>query len=197
MKLVIAVVKYAGLLLLLALLPWTITQIYYASSIYSFEKIRPAAAAIVFGAGLNSRSTPSLILAERVQIAAKLYQQKKVRSILLSGDGLSEFHNEPAAMRKLALKLGVPAEDLILDYAGNDTYNTCSNAKDIFEINEAILVTQPYHLPRALFICNNVGVNSIGIDAALHKKNKMRQLYRDIREIPATFAAWIEVFSRI
>lgn len=194
-KFTASLLRYLCYSCLLLLAPWLGTQWYYQKAIQPFATIKPAPTAIVFGAGLNSHNTPSAILAERIHIAVKLYQQGKVKTILLSGDGLNENHNEPAAMRNLAIKLGIPTDALILDYAGNDTYNTCLNAKDIFDIEQAILVTQPFHLPRALFICNNLGIESEGIDFLQQKKPNRIQLYRHAREIIATFAAWVEVWG--
>lgn len=181
--------------LALTLIPWLVTQEYYANYIYPSQVIATSPTALVFGAGLGSKNRPSAVLAERIMMAVKLYQQGKVKKILLSGDGLSESHNEPAAMRELALKLGVPATALILDYAGNDTYNSCLNAKYIFNIEKAILVTQRFHLPRALFICNNLGVSSVGVDLMQQKKSKKIMFYRTVREVLATFAACVEVWG--
>lgn len=195
MKIIISTVKYSCYGLLLAILPWLLTQWYYQSVIVPVADAAVMPTAIVFGAGLNSKNTPSAILSARIRAAAALYHAGKVKNILLSGDGLDQYHNEPAAMRALALKLGVPAHDLILDYAGNDTYHTCLNAKDIFDIEEAILVTQRFHLPRALFICSNLGVNSQGIELVTKTNTHYAWLYHHLREIFATFAAWIEVWG--
>ena len=114
----------------------------------------PAApAAIVFGAGLWRDGSPSPVLQDRVATAADLYFSGKVKKILMSGDNRFIYYNEPGAMKKFALSLGVPEEDIVLDYAGRRTYDTCYRARAIFGLKEAILVTQSFHLPRALILC--------------------------------------------
>lgn len=193
MKLMITIINYLCYGLLLLIVPWLLTRWYYQPAILPLAALSAAPTAIVFGAGLGGKDIPSAVLSERIQAAVELYHAGKVKNILLSGDGLHEFHNEPAAMRSFALKLGVPTDALVLDYAGNDTYNTCLNAKAIFDIERAILVTQRFHLPRALFICNNLGVISTGIAFMPRKRTSRVQLYREVREMLATFVAWIEI----
>jgi vancomycin permeability regulator SanA len=96
-------------------------------------------------------------------------------------------------MRAAALELGVPEEDIILDYAGRRTYDTCYRARDIFGVREAILVTQGFHLPRALYVCNSLGVEAVGVVADLRVYRKSSRLYWNIRELPATLVALWEV----
>ncbi len=100
---------------------------------------------------------PPRYLQDRVQTAANLYFAGKVEKLLMSGDNRFVDYNEPAVMRKVALSLGVPEEAIVLDYAGRRTYDTCYRAKAIFGVTEAILVTQAFHLPRAIYLCNRLG----------------------------------------
>jgi SanA protein len=159
--------------------------------IYNVESAPATRAAIVFGAGLNRDGTPTTVLRDRVAAAAQLYQEGKVEKILMSGDNRFINYNEPGAMKASAVQIGVPDEDIIVDYAGRRTYDTCYRAKDIFLLSEAILVTQNFHLPRALYTCNALGLKTWGVSADLRS-------YRDsgfwsIREIPASLVAFIQV----
>ncbi len=139
--------------------------------------------AIVFGAGIRG-DQPSAILYDRVAIAAGLYQAGKVQKLLMSGDNRFVNYNEPAVMRNVALQLGVPAEAIVLDFAGRSTYETCYRANAIFGLNEAVLVTQDFHLDRAIATCDLLGVNSVGIKADLRPYRAMT--WYQLREIPAT-----------
>jgi SanA protein len=94
-------------------------------------------------------------------------------------------------MRQYALDLGAPDKDIILDYAGRRTYDTCYRAKHIFQVDSAILVTQAFHLPRALFLCNWFDVESTGVEADNHYFLKRSRIYWNTRELFANFqAAW-------
>lgn len=150
--------------------------------------------AVVFGAGLYRDGSPSPVLRDRVSTAAELYKAGKVQKLLMSGDNSTLSYNEPGAMKKYAMQLGIPENAIVLDYAGRRTYDTCFRAKAIFGITEATLVTQDYHLPRALFICRNLGVNAAGVSADRRKYNLVTYIYWRIREIPATFSAFVDVF---
>ncbi len=121
--------------------------------------------AVVFGAGVYKDGTPTPYLRWRVQTAVQLYKAHRVKKILLTADNSTKHYNEPVAMQKLAITLGVPSKDIVLDYAGFSTYDSCYRAHAIFKVQSAILVTQGYHLPRALTTCNVLGVPSIGVNA--------------------------------
>lgn len=122
-------------------------------------------AGIVFGAGVLPNGKPTPYLKERVTTAVKLYKAGRVRKLLMTGDNSSKHYNEPVAMRKLAEQLGVKASDITLDYAGFNTYDSCYRAHAIFGVNQAVLISQGYHLPRAVMTCDHLGVQSIGVDA--------------------------------
>jgi SanA protein len=149
--------------------------------------------AIVFGAGLWWDGSPSPVLRDRVATAAQLYFSGKVKKILMSGDNRFLDYNEPGAMRAYALGLGVPETDIVLDYAGRRTYDTCYRARAIFGVQEAILVTQGFHLPRALYTCNQLGVQAIGVSADLRDYRRGALVYWHARETPATLVALWEV----
>jgi len=149
--------------------------------------------ALVFGAGLRRDGSPTAILRDRVQSAVELYNSGKVNKLLMSGDNSHLDYNEPGAMREYALSLGVPERDIVLDYAGRRTYDSCYRAKYIFGIKNAILVTQPFHLPRALYTCRNLGIEATGYAAENITYRKSSQLYWNMREIAAMLVSTIEV----
>jgi len=166
-----------------------ITHLFSWQRTYSAEEAPIRRAAIVFGAGLRRDGTPTPVLRDRVETAAKLFFQGKVEKLLMSGDNRYDDYNEPEAMRRYALNLGVPDEEIVLDYAGRSTYETCYRARDIFEVNDVILVTQGFHLPRALYTCNSLGVRAIGVSADQRVYRPLSRLIWNIREIPATLKA--------
>ncbi len=104
--------------------------------IYSVEDVSTARVAVVFGAGLTSSGGPTTVLKDRVETAVNLYQTGKVEKVLMSGDNRYLDYNEPGAMMAFALELGMPEEDIVLDYAGRRTYDTCYRARDIFQLDE-------------------------------------------------------------
>jgi SanA protein len=168
-------------------------RLYSRSKIFSSDDIPARAVAIVFGAGLKRDGTATAVLQDRVQAAANLYFAGKVKKLLMSGDNRFVDYNEPAVMGALALSLGVPQEAIVLDYAGRRTYDTCYRAKAIFGVTEAVLVTQAFHLPRALYLCNHLGIDSIGVNADLRIYRKSSLLVWNARELLATFAALWDV----
>ena len=163
----------------------------YAKSAIDAVPVRPVA--IVFGAGLWRDGTPTPVLRDRVATAADLYLAGKVDKLLMSGDNRVHDYNEPGAMRDYAISLGVPADDIVLDYAGWRTYDTCYRARDIFDIKDAILVTQGFHLPRAIYTCNNLGVSANGVPADRRVYRRGSMIYWNMREVFATHVALWEV----
>ncbi len=161
------------------------------------EKAVPATrVAIVFGAGLQRDGTPSAVLRDRVEMAVNLYKDGKVEKILMSGDNRFIEYNEPGAMRDYAVGLGVPSSDIVLDYAGRRTYDTCYRARYIFDVKQAILVTQQFHLTRAIFTCTNLGIDLSGVPADHRTFRRSTMAIWQVREIMATSVAlwqvWIE-----
>jgi SanA protein len=177
------------LLLILRLGVW----LAYRSQMYPVADVPKEKVALVFGAGLTRSGNPTPILVDRITAAAQLYFAGKVEKILLSGDNSYVNYNEPSAMQKYALSLGVPKNVLVLDYAGRRTYDTCYRAKYIFQVNEAILVTQNFHLPRALLTCTALGIKATGISADLRKYHLSSLIPWQIRETLANFVAILDV----
>ena len=184
-----------SLLILFGLfLPKLILLLYAAPRTFTVDTVPAERIAIVFGAGLRKDGTPTAILKDRVETAAQLYQQGKVNKLLMSGDNRFVEYNEPEAMRQYALDLGIPDKDIVLDYAGRRTYDTCYRAKAIFQVDSAILVTQSFHLPRALFLCNWFGVKSAGVEANNIYFRKISRFVWNARELFATAQAALDVY---
>jgi vancomycin permeability regulator SanA len=141
--------------------------------------------AVVFGAGLDGNGGPSAILYDRVAAAVDLYNVRKVDKLLMTGDNSVATHNEVEAMRKTAVDLGVPDGDIVLDYAGFSTWDSCYRAREVFSLTEATLVTQRFHLPRAIYTCKQLGVQSVGVAA---DRQAYPTSYNEVRELPALAA---------
>jgi len=183
----------AGILIL----PRLITGIYSWSRITDVPNAPNREVAIVFGAGLWHDGSPTPVLQDRIETAATLYDSGKVKKLLMSGDNRVQNYNEPGAMQAYAIELGIPDEDIVLDYAGQRTYDTCYRAREIFQIDEVILVTQSFHLPRAIYTCNSLGIEATGVPANNRQYRRGSTVFWNLREIPATFVAlWQIHFSR-
>jgi SanA protein len=181
-----------GFLAVVGLLaPRVVMVLFAAPRTFTVDDVPSARVAIVFGAGLLRDGSAGPVLSDRVETAVQLYEAGKVDKLLMSGDNRFLYHNEPEAARQYALKRGVPAEDIVLDYAGRRTYDTCYRAKYIFGVEEAILVTQPFHMPRSLFLCNWFGIEATGVEASNRYFLKRSRAYWNFRETFAVFqAAW-------
>lgn len=176
------------------LLPRIITSMYSINRIYQTEDAPQKRLAIVFGAGLRRDGTPTAILRDRVETAADLYFTGKVEKLLMSGDNRFLEYNEPESMRQYALSLGVPDEAIAMDYAGRRTYDTCYRAKEVFAVEDVLLVTQKFHLPRALFLCNALGLEATGVEANTRRFWSLSLLIWNVRELLATTGAFLDVF---
>ena len=152
--------------------------------------VRPVA--IVFGAGVWPGGRLSDALADRMETAIDLYEAGTVNKLLLTGDNRFADYNEPAAMAAYARARGVPDADLVLDYAGRRTYDSCYRAGEIFGVERAVLVTQRFHLPRALFTCRQLGIDSVGVVADRHQY--LRSPWYEVRELAATARAWLDLY---
>jgi SanA protein len=161
----------------------------YANQIFLPDSAPSRWLAIVFGAGLRRDGKPSSVLADRVIVAAKLYHEGKISKILMSGSAQNQRYNEPSAMRELAIELGVDPEDILIDQEGSRTYETCRRAQTVYNVNSALLVSQRFHLPRALGICEALGMNAVGVSADLRSYGPLAIPFWQLREIPATLIA--------
>ena len=146
--------------------------------------------AIVPGAGLTADGKASWFLGDRLDAAIALYRRGKVDGLLLTGDNHVRSHDEPAAMRAYALARGVPAAAITLDYAGFDTYDSCYRAHAIFGVESAVVVTQRYHLPRAVYLCRSVGIAADGLGVSdWGRVPRGKMAYYQAREVLADVKA--------
>lgn len=144
---------------------------------------------IVLGARVIGATQVSDVYADRLQTAVNIYKQGKLTKILVSGDHGQVDYDEVNAGRDYLLKEGVPANDIFLDHAGFDTYDSIYRAKKIFGVNRALIITQEYHLPRALYFAENLDMDALGCKADLHEYANIKQMKQ--REILARVKAWI------
>ena len=134
-----------------------------AGYIYAESDVPSAPVALVLGAQVNPDGTPSAFLAARLDLAKRLYDARLVEMIIVSGDHLAPEFDEPLAMRNYLIKTGLPAEKVIADPRGFDTYESCLRAKRIFNLSQLIIVTQSYHVVRAVATCRALGVDATGV----------------------------------
>lgn len=146
------------------------------------QRVPKAQAAIVLGAFVQSDGTMSTMLRDRVTQAAALYDAGKVDRILVSGDHGTWAYDEPDTMRRALQLRGVPPQDIFTDHAGFDTWATMVRARKVFGIHDAIVVTQGFHMARALYLAQQAGVHATGFTASLHGYGK-QGLISDAREV--------------
>ena len=186
-------------LLLAAITPFVLrvfTAARFQDDIYTVQAVPENRVAIIFGARVMPSGRPSAMLGDRVRAGVDLYHAGKVDFLLMSGDNRVPEYNEPEAMRQVALRLGVPDEAIILDGLGIRTFETCARAKSIFGFEQAILVTQAFHLDRALLLCNSLGVEAVGVAADYQRPNgysRRSMRYSQIREFAAITVAYYDV----
>ena len=164
----------------------------YGDAILLPAQAPKAPVAIIFGAGLRRDGTPTAVLYDRVATGAQLFREGKIRQLLMSGSRFPDRYDEPAAMKGLAISLGVPEEAILTDAGGTRTLVTCQRAISVFKIERALLVSQSYHLPRALATCNGLGMQATGVSADLRAYSPRSLRFWETREIPATLVALLE-----
>ena len=138
---------------------------------------------LVLGCYVNENGKPSTMLSHRLQRGVELYKSSAAPKILMSGDHGRYTYDEVTAMRQYALDAGIPSEDIFLDHAGFSTYESIYRAKAIFQAKKVIVVSQKYHLHRALQIANAFGLEAYGV--AADYQSYSGQFYRDVREVLA------------
>lgn len=165
-----AAVSVAGLLALAV----TLSNAYVllgqrGSSTNQVAEVSPVQVAIVPGALVEADGTMSSMLADRVRQAATLWHAGKVEKVLVSGDHSDWAYDEPGTMRKALVRAGVPPRDVFEDHAGFDTWATMVRARSVFGVRDAVVVTQGFHMPRALFLADAAGIDASGLTADLHQ----------------------------
>jgi vancomycin permeability regulator SanA len=138
---------------------------------------------LILGCGVYADGTPSPMLADRLKTGIELYKKGAAPKIIMSGDHGRENYDEVNVMKQYAIESGVPSEDIFMDHAGFSTYESVYRAKEIFCIDSLIIVTQKYHLSRALYIADRFDLEAIGVSADL--RSYSGQSMRDKREFIA------------
>lgn len=151
--------------------------------------LAPAQVVIILGAGVLEDGSLTPIFKERVDTAVKIYRQGVVRKILVSGDNGTRNYNEVSPAHAYLIESGIPPEDIFLDYAGFDTYDTMYRARVVFGVDSAIVVTQSFHLPRAIFIADSLGIKVEGI----YPKNDRGGWRNSLREVLSRVKAVFDV----
>jgi vancomycin permeability regulator SanA len=163
--------------------------------LYTERDVPVAPVALVFGAQVYADGTPSPFLEARLELARRLFEAGKVEVLLVSGDNMRHEYDEPTAMRAWLMAHGVPDRRIVRDYAGFDTYDSCARAKRIFGVARVTVVTQSFHLPRAVMLCRHAGLDAAGVgdDSVAKYASVWRANAR--REYPACVKVVYDVVS--
>ena len=146
---------------------------------------------IVLGAGLRPDGKPTWMLEDRINVGDELYKNHAAPKIIMSGDHGRESYDEVNAMKKYAKSEGVPSKDIFMDHAGFETYDTMYRARDVFGAKKVIIVTQKYHLYRAMYAAKKLGLDAYGVSATKREYDN-KQWIRDIRE----WLARVKIFGK-
>lgn len=155
--------------------------------------VPPSDAILVLGAYVSHDGVVSRVLEERLKVGYELYKQGKANRIIVSGDHSRKDYDEVNAMKKYYLDRHIPDEQIFMDHAGFTTYESMYRAKYIFGVNKVIVVSQQYHLPRAIFIARELGIEAYGVEAETGFYNQFVILKNNAREIIARCKAFVVV----
>ncbi len=162
----------------------------YIHRIIAIGKVPTSTVAIVLGASVHSDGTPSDALADRLRVGAELYKQGSVSWVLLTGDD-GEFHaDEIDVMQSFIESKGVPENRILIDGRGFRTYESCKHAKEM-GIKHAIVVTQRFHIGRALYLCNRMGIDTWGVTSDLRHYVNNTMFW--VRDLLASAKAWWDI----
>ncbi|MFF7092812.1 vancomycin high temperature exclusion protein [Streptomyces rubradiris] len=177
----------------LALLPATWLRLSTADRLRTTADVPRAEVAVVFGAGLW-HGEPSPYLAHRLDAAVALYRAGRIEVVLVTGDNSREDYDEPDAMRAYLTERGVPDRRIVSDYAGFDTWDSCVRARRIFGVDRAVLISQDFHIRRAVALCEAAGVASYGVGVAA--EHDVTWYYGGTRELFAAGKAALDAVFR-
>jgi SanA protein len=177
----------------LALVDMGITLSTRHSITHSIDEVKPAPVALLLGTARTHRGKPNRFYQARIEAAAALFHQGRVRGILVSGDNATRHYNEPIVMQKDLMALGVPAEFITLDYAGFRTLDSIVRAKEVFGLDEVLVVSQGFHAARAIFLARQFGIDAKGFAAADPPRSGFLKVRT--REVLARAAAILDVLT--
>jgi len=155
----------AGFLIVALAVPNLIVFLGGRGSTTDTREVPHAQAALVLGAQVMPNGAPSSMLSDRIDAAAELYAAGKVDKLLLSGDHGRKTYDEVGTMKRILLARGIPAEDIFTDHAGFDTWDSAQRAKRVFDVDSAVVVTQGFHMARALYDARRAGLQVTGFSA--------------------------------
>lgn len=147
------------------------------------KNIKDIETILVLGCQVRPNKTPSAMLEDRLKVGISLYEQNAAPTMIMSGDHRRDDYNEVKVMKDYAVKNNVPSSFIFLDHAGISTYDSIFRAKEVFQVKKIIIVSQKYHLYRALYIANQLGLEAYGVSA--DEVTYGGQFYREIREVLA------------
>ncbi len=179
-----------GLVLLVGAGPYLWIRFATTGKIHTVADAPQAPVAIVLGAGLKADGSPKPYLRVRLEDTLRLYEDGRIHAILVSGDHGQVDYDEVAAMTSWLVDRGVPAGKVVADHAGFDTYDSCVRAYKIFGVRAALIVTQEFHVRRAVFLCRQAGIDATGIGSPAPDNNDLRY---QVREVPAAIKATLDV----
>lgn len=164
---------------------------YYVKSISGKKIIFPekiteinnADCIIILGCGVKFNGQPSMMLADRLERGIDLYKQGVAPKIIMSGDHGQIEYDEVNTMKQFAIDKNIPSEDIFMDHAGFSTYESMYRAKEIFKAKSVVIVSQEYHLYRAIYIAEKLGIEAYGVNADYRLYGGEK--YREVREILA------------
>ncbi|QHA04473.1 hypothetical protein GQF42_15335 [Streptomyces broussonetiae] len=186
-------VQAAMAVCVLALSPVTWLYVSTADRLRTVADVPQAQVAVVFGAGLTN-GRPSPYLAHRLNAAATLYRQGRIKAVLVTGDNSRTTYDEPDTMRAYLTQHGVPGRRIVSDYAGFDTWDSCVRARKIFGVDRAVLISQGFHIRRAVALCEAAGVDSYGI--GVDETHDVTWYYGGTREVFAAGKAVLDMALR-
>lgn len=172
-----------SLLLGLCVLPSVLIDLAYAPEIVPLASAPASPVGVVFGAGLAPGGEPSPLLAERLETALSLFHAGKVQRLLLTGNA-GAHHDEIRAMRHYLVNAGVPERALVADLEGTSTFDSCWRARSLFGVQDALLITQRFHLPRALFLAARAGISAHGVAAGGRPRWTSLAVWRELLARP-------------
>ena len=180
---VITIISLLGILIVLSINFYVVGST--KNKILTYEEyinLKDVDCILILGAGIRNNE-PSPMLEDRLLEGIKLYNDGVSPKIIMTGDHGREEYDEVNIMKDYAINNGVPSEDIFMDHAGFSTYESIYRAKEVFKADKIIIVTQKYHLHRALFIADSLGIEAYGVSSA--PRSYKGQAYRELREILA------------
>jgi vancomycin permeability regulator SanA len=175
---------------ILAFVPITYVRAQGDPYVYSAERVPTEPVGIVFGAEVIG-DQPGTYLQGRLDLALRLWHAGKFKVFLVTGDNSSPTYDEPKAMRDYLMAHGVPESLIVLDYAGFDTWQSCDRAKRVFGVNDAIAISQSFHVPRAVYLCRAAGITTYGVGdpSGLNEGDPIQWTWNNLREVGSSFHA--------